>query len=227
MIRITSPDQIGPVLADLRAMHGLTQHELAADAGVSAPRMNNWEHGTLNPTTPTLLKLLGAMGLGLAIVPVDETTAVNARWERLIETLAHHIRMTARGETAAALSATESDTEAEGHTRVGAGEPKGSTRLSGGADVCGHCGGSLRGYASLGDVKLCHPDDGMDCYRLVTVYGHGAPCITQPCYDPEPWRRSEAQTWNWTPTADGGAYSGPHGPDICPAIGCRHEGGAA
>lgn len=33
--------------------------------------------------------------------------------------------------------------------------------------------------------------------------------------------------WRWTPTADGGSYSGPHGPDICPAIGCQHEGGAA
>lgn len=98
MIRITSPDQIGPVLADLRAMHGLTQHDLAGAAGVSAPRMNNWEHGTLNPTTPTLLKLLGAMGLGLAIVPVDETTAVDGRWERLIETIAHHIRLTAHRE---------------------------------------------------------------------------------------------------------------------------------
>lgn len=33
--------------------------------------------------------------------------------------------------------------------------------------------------------------------------------------------------WNWTPTTDGGHYSGPHGPDICPRVGCRHEGGAA
>ncbi len=98
MIRITSPEQIGPVLADLRAMHGLTQQKLATDAGVSAPRMNNWENGTLNPTTPTLLKLLGALGLGLAIVPVDDDQAatVDPRWERLIETLAHHIRLTAR-----------------------------------------------------------------------------------------------------------------------------------
>lgn len=32
--------------------------------------------------------------------------------------------------------------------------------------------------------------------------------------------------WRWTPTATG-SYSGPHGPDICPAIGCQHEDGAA
>lgn len=33
--------------------------------------------------------------------------------------------------------------------------------------------------------------------------------------------------WRWTPTADGGHYSGPQGPDICPAVGCQHEDGAA
>ena len=27
--------------------------------------------------------------------------------------------------------------------------------------------------------------------------------------------------WHWTPTQTG-SYSGPHGPDICPAIGCQH-----
>jgi hypothetical protein len=42
--------------------------------------------------------------------------------------------------------------------------------------VCAHCGGPLRGYAALGDTKLCHPDDGLDCYRLVTLYRHPVPC---------------------------------------------------
>lgn len=139
MIRITSPDQIGPVLADLRAMHGLTQHELAADAGVSAPRMNNWEHGTLNPTTPTLLKLLGAMGLGLAIVPVDETTAVDARWERLIETLAHHIRMTVRGETTAGPETAPESTLADEHPSAGVlGCTKAPEAISGASWVAGY-----------------------------------------------------------------------------------------
>jgi transcriptional regulator with XRE-family HTH domain len=39
--------------------------------------------------------------------------------------------------------------------------------------------------------------------------------------------RTEGGDWNWTPTTDGGWYSGPHGPDVCPRMGCRHEGGAA
>jgi hypothetical protein len=42
--------------------------------------------------------------------------------------------------------------------------------------ICGHCQRPMRGHASTGGVWLCHPDDGMDCYTLVTLYGHGAPC---------------------------------------------------
>lgn len=50
------------------------------------------------------------------------------------------------------------------------------------AAPCGHCCEPLRGYASAyragsgQSVPLCHPDDGMDCYRLVTVYRHPMPC---------------------------------------------------
>jgi hypothetical protein len=38
--------------------------------------------------------------------------------------------------------------------------------------ICGHCNESMKGYASWGDTWLCHPDEGLDCYRLVTVYKH-------------------------------------------------------
>lgn len=57
---------------------------------------------------------------------------------------------------------------------------------------CAHCGGPMRGSAGLqwmgvaGSTPLrfdlCHPPDvGMDCYRLVTVYGHqivDCPCVS-------------------------------------------------
>lgn len=51
------------------------------------------------------------------------------------------------------------------------------------ADTCVHCGGPQRGYGAItpadGDpIKLCHPVDGLDCYTLVTVHGHPAPCAT-------------------------------------------------
>lgn len=41
--------------------------------------------------------------------------------------------------------------------------------------VCAHCGQSFEVGGSLHtggvDYPLCHPDDGLDCYHLVTVYG--------------------------------------------------------
>lgn len=52
--------------------------------------------------------------------------------------------------------------------------------------VCFHCGRPPRGHALFGARRLCHPDGGMDCYRLVTVYRHPMPCIAcamQVAYD--------------------------------------------
>lgn len=43
--------------------------------------------------------------------------------------------------------------------------------------ICGHCRLQMKGYASMGDTWLCHPDEGLDCYRLVTVYKHAMPCF--------------------------------------------------
>lgn len=36
--------------------------------------------------------------------------------------------------------------------------------------ICGLCGHPMRGMAQAGDVWLCHPDEGQDCYHLWTVY---------------------------------------------------------
>lgn len=41
--------------------------------------------------------------------------------------------------------------------------------------ACAHCGKRFEVGGSLFrdgvDYSLCHPDEGLDCYRLVTVYG--------------------------------------------------------
>ena len=42
--------------------------------------------------------------------------------------------------------------------------------------ICAHCGGRQRGFAGMGANLLCHPDFGMDCYQMVTVYHHPMPC---------------------------------------------------
>lgn len=42
---------------------------------------------------------------------------------------------------------------------------------------CAHCARPLRGSGTaLDGSPLCHPDDGMDCYHLVTLYRHPMPC---------------------------------------------------
>lgn len=40
------------------------------------------------------------------------------------------------------------------------------------SDDCAHCGCPARGFAGLATgERVCHGDDGPDCYRRVTVYG--------------------------------------------------------
>lgn len=41
--------------------------------------------------------------------------------------------------------------------------------------ICAHCGKAARGFASVTgskgeSLRVCHPDEGLDCYHLVTVY---------------------------------------------------------
>lgn len=46
---------------------------------------------------------------------------------------------------------------------------------------CAHCGLPVKGYGTFGDAKLCHPDIGLDCYHLVTLYRHQSPCEIPYC----------------------------------------------
>lgn len=41
---------------------------------------------------------------------------------------------------------------------------------------CGHCGKPVHLGGAVGATRLCHPDEDMDCYHLVTVYKHPMPC---------------------------------------------------
>lgn len=74
-----------------------------------------------------------------------------------------------------------------------------STRFGGSGSVakntskCAHCerpmndyaGGTSRGYHN---EMLCHPNakNRPDCYRLVTIYKHPAPCDRKTCYENHP-----------------------------------------
>jgi transcriptional regulator with XRE-family HTH domain len=203
MIRIDTAAHIGPALADLRLMHGLTQRQICAETGIWQGRVSAYERGSEIPGIKSLLTILGAMDLGLAIVPLGEAqVSVDPRWERLIEVIAGQIRTAVRGEIengpTGAPASMVSDQGPETHTRVGVDHSNGATGLSGGVAICGHCGEPQRGYASLWGIPLCHPNEGLDCYRLVTVYGHGAPCLTQPCYDPHPTESDQVPRGGWT-----------------------------
>jgi hypothetical protein len=72
---------------------------------------------------------------------------------------------------------------------------KGAFGISGGYQArrhmnCAHCnrlmndfaGGYSRGHHN---EPLCHPNtkDRPDCYKLVTLYNHESPCISETCYE--------------------------------------------
>lgn len=45
---------------------------------------------------------------------------------------------------------------------------------------CEHCTGVVLGYATVyfdgKSYSVCHPNTGLDCYKLVTLYHHGSQC---------------------------------------------------
>lgn len=50
--------------------------------------------------------------------------------------------------------------------------------------ACGLCGKPAQGYAFDGDTRLCHPDEGQDCYTLWTLHGRRPevqPAAEAPC----------------------------------------------
>lgn len=54
-----------------RKEQGLTQRELAARSGVKQPQIARMERGDVSPQVNTMLKVLAAMGMTLAIVPLQ------------------------------------------------------------------------------------------------------------------------------------------------------------
>src|ERR1044072_4035695 len=67
---------IGPKLRDLRLQRGLSLQQLAERADVSAAALHKIERPGMVPTTPTLLKLAGALNRSISYF-VDEETEQN------------------------------------------------------------------------------------------------------------------------------------------------------
>lgn len=66
---------LGGVFEAARRGAGFTQAELAARSGIGQAEISKIERGLGNPTSGTLLKIAGAMGLALALVPAKEAAA--------------------------------------------------------------------------------------------------------------------------------------------------------
>ena len=67
MARRTHP--LLAVLRDIRIEQGLTQAELAAQAGVHSITIANWEQGRNQPVLDTLVLVAGVLGYDLALDP--------------------------------------------------------------------------------------------------------------------------------------------------------------
>lgn len=58
-------------MVQARKEQGLTQRELEARSGVKQPQIARMERGDVSPQVDTMLKVLAAMGMTLAIVPLQ------------------------------------------------------------------------------------------------------------------------------------------------------------
>lgn len=58
-------------MVQARKEQGLTQRELEARSGVKQPQIARMERGYVSPQVDTMLKVLAAMGMKLAIVPLQ------------------------------------------------------------------------------------------------------------------------------------------------------------
>jgi transcriptional regulator with XRE-family HTH domain len=72
MIRLKEPACFGRALADLRNLHGLTQRQLAAQAGFGQSQVSHWEAGQREPDFSSVAKLAAAFGYDVALVPREE-----------------------------------------------------------------------------------------------------------------------------------------------------------
>ncbi|HET9058462.1 MAG TPA: helix-turn-helix transcriptional regulator [Acidimicrobiales bacterium] len=81
--RTASEQVAGDLLRLARVKAGLTQTELAVQAGVAQTLISAYENGHRQPTLPTLMRLLEAAGLELRmrLEPPDIQRRAVAEWE--------------------------------------------------------------------------------------------------------------------------------------------------
>ena len=73
MIRLGDPAAFGASLIGLRQMFGVTQKQLATDAGLWQSQVSHWESGQRIPDLPSIVKLANALGYDLALIPKEDS----------------------------------------------------------------------------------------------------------------------------------------------------------
>jgi transcriptional regulator with XRE-family HTH domain len=73
MIRFASPDAVGPALGELRRLLGISQVQLASDAGLWPSQLSHWESGNRHPDLASLAKVAAGFGFDLALAPREDT----------------------------------------------------------------------------------------------------------------------------------------------------------
>ncbi len=68
-VRLTVPEQFSTSLRWLRERSGITQSQLGQAINLSRSSISHYEAGMFEPTLGSMLRLLGALGYELAIVP--------------------------------------------------------------------------------------------------------------------------------------------------------------
>lgn len=72
MIRLTRPEQIHQVIADLRLDAGKTQRGLAAELRIRGSQINRFENEGQRPNLASLIALAGALGYDVALVKRED-----------------------------------------------------------------------------------------------------------------------------------------------------------
>ncbi|GEM_PF-6167401 len=196
---VRTPEELGAALAAARERTGMTKAAVGEALGTTGQRIGDYERGTFAANGRTLMRHLELLGHQLAIVPLIETAPE-----------------TAPASTLAAETPSAGVPGCTGGAEAAPGATIWRTR-------------AINLQRELVETKgPCRIENGCVRHHL-----HKGPCAFEEAFccnrGDHPGHIGDASDgeWNWTPTADGGWYSGPHGPDICPNVGCQHEGGTA
>lgn len=68
---------IGELIKKEREQCGLTQEQLSKKSGISSRSIGHYEHGERDPQMMTLGKIMGAMGLQIQFVKMEDQNNVN------------------------------------------------------------------------------------------------------------------------------------------------------